>query len=696
MKKNITICALLCLFLSGFSQNPQTTISTWKNNAKGVYSFIHDDYGDFGVQGINNYADTIARNRGLKFTFGAITSACEGNTQMWTDAIGMIAYGHEIINHSHSHTCAVLQSGWCETGLWAEPATLDFTGELTKSTNLISTKTGSYPRYFIYPYDLFNDAANDFLKSLNYIGSRTGKYNGTESANFNPDVNGFFKTAFIVDVASGGAQISLSNLNSYVDQAITNGTWINREMHNVGTSGWGSITVANYRSHLNYLQSKVASNDLWVGTISEVLTYQIQKINFTPTTTYNAGQNKITITWNTPTFNVTQYLQALTVKSPVTLNVNLDGISSTGLKVFQNGIEISGVTVSAGIMQFNAYPTNGTITISTEACPDLCLLSNTSNQSVNLNSNASFVFSVISSNTITYAWYFNNQLIQYQTGSTLNLSAVQANQAGTYKVIASSNGKTLESSATLTVTEQKPYNTVAALIPGTVQFEHFDIGGQNVSYYDATPTNEGDATLRTEEVDIDGVIGGGHRVGYTLVGEWLEYTVNVFNSGSYTVKVRNASIASTGKIKLYLDGVAVSSTLSFTSSGGWDTFKTTSFSNIVLQSGMHTLRVEILGNDIDLDYMTFVVDNITSESEVEKSNSLNVYPNPFLNNFTLNFNSSNVSEIRIINLEGKLIETQTNIGNYNSITLGENLNSGIYFVEVVSATGTERVKVVKK
>ena len=247
--------------LTANSQNPSSSICKWKNDAPAVYSWIHDDFGDGAVIGINNYADTIARNRNLKFTFGAITASCENNPTMWADAVSMISYGHEIINHTHDHTCAIALS-WCTTGLWAEPGTEDFATQLDLSTNLINTKTSHYPRYFIYPYDQFNAAANNHLKGLGYIGSRTGTYNSQESASFAPDQDGFFKTAFVVDVNSNGDPISLANLNSYVDLAISNGTWVNREMHNVGSSGWGSITVANYRAHLNYVKTKVNANQI--------------------------------------------------------------------------------------------------------------------------------------------------------------------------------------------------------------------------------------------------------------------------------------------------------------------------------------------------------------------------------------------------------------------------------------------------
>ena len=547
LKTTLISAALLSTYLQGQAQNPSTSIATWKNNATAVYSFIHDDFGDPSVIGINNYADTIARNRNLKFTFGAITSACENNPAMWSDAIDMLNYGHEIINHTHNHTCAIGNS-WCVTGLWAEGATEDFATELDLSTNLIDTRTGTYPRYFIYPFDLFNNAANNHLKTLDYIGSRTGNYNAADDPNFTPDADGFFRSALVVDVSSGGGAIPLSNLNYWADYAISNGVWVNREMHNVGATGWGSIQVSDYRAHLNYLKEKVDANDLWVGTVSEILTYQIQKLNYTPTTIYNQVTQEIVITWNSPSFNVADYLAPLAKKSPVTLMVDMDGIDPAGLKVFQGTNEITEVTIVNGQMQFDAYPHNGKITISPKGCVDFCLITPLKDETKNKGGNVNFGIYVTSSLPLTYTWYKDNVVIPGQSTSTLSYTDLQIADGGTYKVVVSNGTDIIESSAILVVENQQAYNGVIAQIPGFVQFEEFDSGGQGVSYNESSLLNQGGSSFRNEPVDIESTTGGGYNVGYVTSGEWLEYTINVTQPGIYTVKVKHASATTDGLI----------------------------------------------------------------------------------------------------------------------------------------------------
>jgi hypothetical protein len=233
MKKTFTTLLAFATALIATAQNPSTTIATWKNDAKGAYNIIHDDFGDYGVIGIQNYADTMHFNRGLRFTFGAITSSCEADQSMYTKAKSMINdHGHEIINHSHTHSCAVGNANCGGTGTnyqWAVPGnTQKFNIEIDYSTSSIKTGTGYTPRFFIYPYDQFNENANSYLQTKGYLGARTGAYNSAEANDFEPDNLGFFRTPLVVDVQNTGNGTFAINLNYWVDQAIANNQWVNR------------------------------------------------------------------------------------------------------------------------------------------------------------------------------------------------------------------------------------------------------------------------------------------------------------------------------------------------------------------------------------------------------------------------------------------------------------------------------------
>lgn len=396
MKTQLTlICVLANLLL--VSQNVPSNIANWKNNAKGAYSIIHDDYGNVGVDGIWQYADTIASNRGLKFTFGAIASDCEtlrningeASPYAYAKNVMMAQHNHEIINHSHTHTCAV-NRGWspCNGTGWGETVGgLSWNTELNTSHSSIITGTGFQPRYFIFPYDQFTDAANTELYNKGYLGSRSGwsvdgihntfyknGYEANDENLFKSDANGFFRTSVQVfsDVDQFKSQSDqTAELNLVVDDAIANNEWGNRELHNVGNTGWGSVLVQAYRDHLDYVQTKVSSGDLWMPTMSEALTYQIQKLVYSSNANYDGGTKQIAVTFtedhNEISADVGTYLSGLSIKTPVT--VVLDVSAYTALIDFNKAVvkqganSVTDFTFDGSTLLVNLYPSDGSFTI---------------------------------------------------------------------------------------------------------------------------------------------------------------------------------------------------------------------------------------------------------------------------------------------------------------------------------------------
>jgi len=65
-----------------------------------------------------------------------------------------------------------------------------------------------------------------------------------------------------------------------------------------------------------------------------------------------------------------------------------------------------------------------------------------------------------------------------------------------------------------------PYTGSPAAVPGTIQAEDFDNGGEGVGYHDSGPNNAGGA-YRSGGVDIEAAAGGGYDVGWVSAGEGL-------------------------------------------------------------------------------------------------------------------------------------------------------------------------------
>lgn len=142
-----------------------------------------------------------------------------------------------------------------------------------------------------------------------------------------------------------------------------------------------------------------------------------------------------------------------------------------------------------------------------------------------------------------------------------------------------------------------PFHGAPSAIPGKIQAEDFDNGGQNVGYYDEATKNQGGQYRPTERIGIETTtdVGGGFDVGFTSQGEWLNYTVNVAASGWYTLHVRVASQPSGGTFHFALDGRDVSGVLSLPATGGFQTWTTMDVPNVRLEAGVHILQLVMDG-----------------------------------------------------------------------------------------------------
>ena len=85
-----------------------------------------------------------------------------------------------------------------------------------------------------------------------------------------------------------------------------------------------------------------------------------------------------------------------------------------------------------------------------------------------------------------------------------------------------------------------PFSGTPVALPGTVNAEKFDNGGEGVAYHDTTAGNTGGA-VPADRRRYRGDADGGYDVGWIAAGEWLNYTVNVATAGTYTVQLRVAS-----------------------------------------------------------------------------------------------------------------------------------------------------------
>jgi Carbohydrate binding module (family 6)/F5/8 type C domain/Glycosyl hydrolase family 95 catalytic domain len=138
-----------------------------------------------------------------------------------------------------------------------------------------------------------------------------------------------------------------------------------------------------------------------------------------------------------------------------------------------------------------------------------------------------------------------------------------------------------------------PFGGTPAAIPGVVQAENYDTGGQGVGY-SVTSVNGTANSYRADGVDIETTsdTGGGYNVGWTSGGQWFRYTVNVASAGAYTVNLRVAApSAVTGAVHIAnASGTNLSGNINIPATGGWQTW-TTVTAQVTLPAGQQVLTL---------------------------------------------------------------------------------------------------------
>ena len=145
-----------------------------------------------------------------------------------------------------------------------------------------------------------------------------------------------------------------------------------------------------------------------------------------------------------------------------------------------------------------------------------------------------------------------------------------------------------------------PFLGTPVNLPGVVQAENFDNGGNYVGYFNLDAKDYGSgASYRpgtSVGVEYTGDTGGGYDIGYTKEGQYLRYTVNVANSGLYNMQLRVASLGPGGYYHASFDGRDATGTLFAPVTNGFQTYVTQVSPSFQLQAGKHIMQVTLDGN----------------------------------------------------------------------------------------------------
>jgi endonuclease/exonuclease/phosphatase family metal-dependent hydrolase len=147
----------------------------------------------------------------------------------------------------------------------------------------------------------------------------------------------------------------------------------------------------------------------------------------------------------------------------------------------------------------------------------------------------------------------------------------------------------------VTAVTSTPFKGTPVTLPGTIEAADFDNGGKGVAFNDTTAGNAG-TVYRTTDVDLQAASCGGYNVGWTIAGEWLNYSVNVTTAGTYNVELRVAAVAATS-----VDVTSGNAAAKFAvpNTGGWQNWSTVVMP-MTLAAGPQVLRVAFPSGGVNL------------------------------------------------------------------------------------------------
>ena len=162
-------------------------------------------------------------------------------------------------------------------------------------------------------------------------------------------------------------------------------------------------------------------------------------------------------------------------------------------------------------------------------------------------------------------------------------------------------------------------------IPGLVYLSDYDLGTNGIAYYDqdianySLSTDQYEAwnrgwTYRNDGVDIqensDTNNSNGLHLSFIEKDEWVNYTVDVQESGFYNIDLRYATTQSGGQIKYLIDGNDISEQITLSNTGGWNNFTNHSTNNIFIGEGVQTFQILVTGTiGFNMSSLNFSISN---------------------------------------------------------------------------------------
>ena len=215
----------------------------------------------------------------------------------------------------------------------------------------------------------------------------------------------------------------------------------------------------------------------------------------------------------------------------------------------------------------------------------------------------------------------------------------------------------------------------------------------NVPYSTKIEAEDYDTMSGIQTQDTQNEIPQSLNVGWIDAGDWMDYTIDIPNSGTYTINARVATIRSSAEFQFQVNGTVLN-TITMATTGGWQNWTTLSTS-VNLVAGEQTLRIFSRGNNFNINWF-----EITNESISGKLLSLNdaitsvinVYPVPANSELNiLKTLNDEMTLVEIVDLKGSVLMTKNFKEELTVIDISS-FESGIYIARFYNEDGSIDIK----
>lgn len=160
-------------------------------------------------------------------------------------------------------------------------------------------------------------------------------------------------------------------------------------------------------------------------------------------------------------------------------------------------------------------------------------------------------------------------------------------------------------------------------IPGKIEAENYDRGGQGVAFHDINPEDAPARLYREDNAGIDSA-GGAFFYGWTQKGEWLLFSVNVENSGEFELVAKVASGTDGAAFSLQIDGSEIAH-IAVPNTGSFTNFTDVTGKTSRISKGEHLLKLFVEEPYFNVDYLAFTANGVEKISIPGKRKSASSY-----------------------------------------------------------------------